>query len=119
MDLRKTDMNTNTSNFDAAGPFADGKIVPNTKLEAINVAVAEARREATTEFFARIGRSLRTLFELPRRRAVRSELSQLSDRELADIGLSRSDLPHLFEEGFVEGHAAERAEIHNARSVTA
>jgi uncharacterized protein YjiS (DUF1127 family) len=34
------------------------------------------------------------------RQAAMNELSQLSDRELADIGLGRSDLPHVFDPAF-------------------
>ncbi len=37
---------------------------------------------------------------LPRRRAVLDELSTLSDRELADIGLSRAELGRVFDPGF-------------------
>ncbi|MBV9782634.1 MAG: DUF1127 domain-containing protein [Acidisphaera sp.] len=33
----------------------------------------------------------------PRRRAVLNELNMLSDRELADIGLSRAQVPYVFE----------------------
>jgi uncharacterized protein YjiS (DUF1127 family) len=39
---------------------------------------------------------VRYLVELPRRQAVITELSRLSDRDLADIGLSRADLGHVF-----------------------
>ena len=41
------------------------------------------------------------LSELPHRRAVMNELSSLTDHELADIGLSRSELPRVFEPDFV------------------
>jgi len=51
--------------------------------------------------FARIGNALRWIAELPRRRAVLDELGSLSDHELADIGLTRSDLPRLFDPEFV------------------
>ena len=45
---------------------------------------------------SRLGNALRSVAELPRRRAVIDELSRLSDRELADIGLSRSNLKQVF-----------------------
>ncbi|MCI0754252.1 DUF1127 domain-containing protein [Teichococcus vastitatis] len=42
---------------------------------------------------------LRAVVDYPRRRRVYDELSMLSDRELADIGLTRGDIPHVFETG--------------------
>ena len=43
--------------------------------------------------------------EWRRRQAVLQEMAMLSDRELADIGLSRADLPRVFDPAF----AADRA----------
>ena len=34
------------------------------------------------------------------RRAAITELANLTDRELADIGISRADIPHVFEPAF-------------------
>jgi uncharacterized protein YjiS (DUF1127 family) len=45
-------------------------------------------------------RIVRWFLDLPRRRAVIAELSALSDHELADIGLSRSDLARVFDPAF-------------------
>ncbi len=39
------------------------------------------------------------------RQAALSELSQLSDRELSDIGLNRSDLPNVFSPAFIASRA--------------
>lgn len=41
-------------------------------------------------------RAIRFLVSIPQRQAVKSELSRLTDRELADIGLSRSEIAHVF-----------------------
>ena len=41
------------------------------------------------------------LVQMPRRRAVLDELARLSDHELADIGLTRCDLPRVFDPAFV------------------
>ncbi len=38
--------------------------------------------------------------DLPRRQAVKAELAMLSDRELADIGLSRAELGRVFDPSF-------------------
>ncbi len=46
--------------------------------------------------FARVGRWLR---DMNYRNAVMNELDSLSDRELADIGLARGDIPSVFEIG--------------------
>jgi uncharacterized protein YjiS (DUF1127 family) len=39
-----------------------------------------------------------------RRQAVMHEMEMLTDRELADIGLARSDLPRVFDPGFAADH---------------
>lgn len=63
-------------------------------------------------FFARLGKFLHWLAEMPQRRAVIDELTSLSDHELADIGLTRCDLPRVFDDEF----AAERNGRHQGRS---
>ncbi len=45
-------------------------------------------------------RTVQWLLDMPRRRAVINELDALSDHELADIGLSRSDVPRVFDVSF-------------------
>lgn len=50
--------------------------------------------------FSRIQSMLAGLAALPRRRAVIDELNMLTDRELADIGLSRAELGRVFDPGF-------------------
>jgi uncharacterized protein YjiS (DUF1127 family) len=41
-------------------------------------------------------KAVRFLASIPQRHAVKTELSRLSDRELSDIGLSRSEIAHVF-----------------------
>lgn len=55
--------------------------------------------------FARIGAFARRLMELPSRRAVMDELSTLTDRELADIGLTRDSLSDVFNPDFASARA--------------
>jgi uncharacterized protein YjiS (DUF1127 family) len=62
--------------------------------------------------FARLAGAVAWLVELPRRQAVLAELSELSDHELADIGLVRSDLGRVFDADF----ASQRARHHAARA---
>ncbi|ATR22880.1 putative cytosolic protein [Roseomonas mucosa] len=59
------------------------------------------RQQALQQSDSGIGRWFRSLTlrlseGLQRRRAM-AELQELTDRELADIGLVRSDIPHLFD----------------------
>jgi hypothetical protein len=49
---------------------------------------------------ARLSAALTWVIDLPRRQAVLAELSQLSEHELADIGLSRTDLSRVFDRSF-------------------
>ena len=51
-------------------------------------------------FAGRVAATVRWLAELPKRRAVIAELSRLSDHDLADIGLNRTDLPRVFDPAF-------------------
>jgi uncharacterized protein YjiS (DUF1127 family) len=48
------------------------------------------------------------LHEWRQRRQVVAELAMMSDRELADIGLSRVDLPRVFDPGFAAEHTRGR-----------
>ena len=42
------------------------------------------------------------------RQATLSELGMMSDRELADVGLSRGDVPRVFDPAFVADHVRGR-----------
>jgi uncharacterized protein YjiS (DUF1127 family) len=56
----------------------------------------------------RVGLAAKWLMELPRRRALLDELNTLSDHELADIGLTRSELSRVFDPAFAAQRDAER-----------
>ena len=62
-------------------------------------------------FFARLGALVQWLAAIPQRRAVMDELASLSDHELADIGLTRAELPRVFDDEF----ASERNSRHVGR----
>lgn len=65
-------------------------------VEGTDGTVAEQGRGV----FDKVRAFFSALAELPRRRAVIDELSMLTDRELADIGLSRSELGQVFNARF-------------------
>jgi len=60
----------------------------------------------------------RGIADLPRRRGVLDELSMLSEHELADIGLTRGDIGHVFDADFMQQRDAERraARVNAGRS---
>ena len=65
-------------------------------------AVEAAPRPAATGLFARLRAAWTHLASLPQRRAVLDELSMLTDRELSDIGLNRSELGRVFDPRFAQ-----------------
>jgi uncharacterized protein YjiS (DUF1127 family) len=77
-------------------------LMPNTLSHYFKDDADHAPRPETTRpsLLARIGSALTWFAELPRRRAVLDELSSLTDHELADIGLTRSELSMVFEPSF-------------------
>ncbi|MEJ0019245.1 MAG: DUF1127 domain-containing protein [Acetobacteraceae bacterium] len=54
---------------------------------------------------------LEALGQWRQRRAVMEEMTLMTDRELSDIGLSRADLPRVFEPDFAADHARGRGYI--------
>lgn len=64
---------------------------------------------ASNGVFAAVLHAVHWLADLPRRRAVLAELNELSEHELADIGLNRNELNRVFDPAF----AAQRARSRN------
>lgn len=58
--------------------------------------------------------AVRWVADLPRRRAVLAELNELSDHELADIGLNRSELNRVFDPAFAAQRARSRGTVGRA-----
>ncbi len=65
-------------------------------------------------FVSMLSNAVRWLADLPRRRAVLAELNELSEHELADIGLNRSELNRVFDPEFAAQRARSRATIGRA-----
>ena len=64
-------------------------------LHAPTVPVEPARRGGLAAW---LSRHLASFVAWRRDRAAEAELASMSDRELMDIGISRSDLPRLFDD---------------------
>ena len=54
------------------------------------------------------GRLVSAIAEWRQRHAVLQEMQTMSDRELSDIGLSRSDINRVFDRSFAQDHARGR-----------
>jgi uncharacterized protein YjiS (DUF1127 family) len=79
------------------------RMMPNSVGHYFNDAEAETPVVASTRpgLFARIAKLVAYVMEIPHRRAVLNELYSLSPHELADIGLTRAELPMVFDADFV------------------
>lgn len=85
--------------FNSAVPAAATGLTP---AQTVALQAMRARDEAIGQWVRNTVRAVfRAIVEYPRRRRVYDELTMLTDRELADIGLTRGDIPFLFKDGFV------------------
>jgi uncharacterized protein YjiS (DUF1127 family) len=75
-------------------------------LRARDEAIGRAIRGAVAKVFRALRSAARFIATFPQRRAVFAQLNALSDRELADIGLTRGDLKHVFDEDFMRAREA-------------
>lgn len=83
--------------------MSDSLTYRTAPVQGTDGTVAEPRPSALARFGNGLARAIVYLAALPRHRAVIDELSQLSDRELADIGLSRAELSKVFDPQFRRG----------------
>lgn len=70
--------------------------------------------QTAPSLISRVASVLNWIADLPRRRSVLAELSELSDHELADIGLSRGDLSRVFDPEFAAQRARARGTVGRA-----
>jgi uncharacterized protein YjiS (DUF1127 family) len=85
---------------------------------AIHGAFDRNTRSGHVSFLGQIGNVLRSLATFPQRQQVRDELSNLSDRELADIGLTRADVAYVFDAEYVARRDAAQQNLRAARRAT-
>ena len=69
---------------------------------------ARADARTTSRKAGVIGRARAWFAESQRRRRAMNELYALSEHELSDIGISRSEIPLIFDPGFAEQYHARR-----------
>ncbi len=104
-------------------PHAAARMTRETELEAIRLAAIRARDEALAaglrQLFTTIGRGMSRAVAMvrdwPERRSTYENLRALSDRELADIGLTRGDIARVFEPGFTLPQARQAAPANSNR----
>jgi uncharacterized protein YjiS (DUF1127 family) len=70
--------------------------------------VAPAVEKPSNRLGTWVARLVAALAEWRQRRVVMHELAMMSDRELSDIGLTRSDLGRVFDPAFAAEHARGR-----------
>ena len=92
---------TTPLNKEQLAQFSAGNLAYHGEyVEGLGEPVGMPERDSA---FARWTRALAARLSAYReRRAVLNELTQLSDRDLADIGLSRADLHRVFEPEFAQ-----------------
>lgn len=96
--------------------MSDSLTYRSSVVEGTDGTITDAR-PAPRSLAQRIGSFVSGLLAMPHRRAVLDELSSLSDRELADIGLNRGELSRVFDPQFVK--ARERKPMPGVRPVVA
>ena len=87
------------------------------QAEALRLAAARQHKEATLNAIRRAVRATGdaiaavagAIIAWPARRATYERLHRLNDRELADIGLTRADIPRVFAADFANDNGARRA----------
>ena len=68
-------------------------LIPANRMSYVH----KARKAVSRSLFVTIG-------DFFRRQAALREMSSLTDRELADIGLGRADVSHVFDADFTARH---------------
>ncbi len=97
--------------------MSDNLTYRSSAVEGTDGTIANAR-PASPSLFQRIGTLISGLLAMPRRRAVLDELSSLSDRELADIGLNRTELSRVFDPNFAHARKRDAAPSGFGRTVS-
>ncbi|MSP04992.1 MAG: DUF1127 domain-containing protein [Acetobacteraceae bacterium] len=80
------------------------------RQDATELLGVDAKRPVKTRALGRyVGRFLTYLAQMPRRITERDELARCTDRELADMGITRGDIGRIHDPRFATDFAANRA----------
>ncbi len=82
--------------------MSDSLTYRSAVVEGTDGTVADAQPSVLQKAFRTISNAIASLRTVSQRRAVLNELATLSDRELSDIGLSRSEVGRVFDPKFAE-----------------
>jgi uncharacterized protein YjiS (DUF1127 family) len=103
--LGMTPMNAPTANDQFGFSLGDLSYIDTTYDGESTSAIVRAQKHGFARWFSRL---LANVAERQRRRAVMQEMAMMTDRELSDIGLSRTDLARVFDPTFAADRACGR-----------
>jgi len=101
---------------DAARRQAEIEAIRLAAIAARNAAIAEGLRRALRGTARAIRVAVEAVRAFPERLATYQALSQLSDRELRDIGMTRFDISRVFDPDFTPRPANDDRQGHTPRA---
>ncbi len=87
--------------MNAYTPYRELDLLPANRMSNPTARVMPTHRPTKGGFGALLAR----FADIMHRRSVIGELNDLSDRELADIGLNRAEVRHVFDRDFARARA--------------
>lgn len=85
--------------------------IRHAAMAARDAAIAQGIRRAARAVVAALTAVAHAVANWPSKRRTYAELQSLTDRELADIGLSRGDLGRVFDPDFAQPQRAAKAPV--------
>lgn len=85
--------------------------IRHAAMAARDAAIADGLRRAGRGILAALTAVARAVTSWPSKRRTYAELLSLTDRELADIGLTRADVSRVFDPAFAQPQRAPKAPV--------